>query len=91
MTGKYAYHMGMQHSVIYPASPECLSKDVVTMPEALKKAGYATHMVGKWHLGYCNISCTPNHRGFDTFFGFYNGYVDHYTHMIGEYSQKKLL
>ena len=84
MTGKYAYHMGMQHSVIYPASPECLSKDVVTMPEALKKAGYATHMVGKWHLGYCNISCTPNHRGFDTFFGFYNGYVDHYTHMIGK-------
>ena len=47
MTGNYAYHMGMQHSVIYPASPECLSQDVVTMPEALKELGYATHMVGK--------------------------------------------
>ena len=39
------------------------------LPKMLKKAGYATGMVGKWHLGG-NPEFHPMARGFDEFFGF---------------------
>ncbi len=39
-------------------------------------------MVGKWHLGYNKWAYTPTYRGFDTFYGFYNGAEDHYSHKI---------
>ena len=47
-------------------------------PEFLKNLGYRTHLVGKWHLGYRTINHLPNQRGFDSFFGYYNGYVDYF-------------
>jgi arylsulfatase A-like enzyme len=43
-----------------------------TMADALKKAGYRTGLVGKWHLGY-EPYFHPNQRGFDDFFGFIGG------------------
>lgn len=39
-------------------------------------------MIGKWHLGYHKWEYTPTYRGFDTFYGFYNGWGDHYSHEI---------
>src|SRR5262249_51864316 len=44
----------------------------VTLPARLKAAGYATGMVGKWHLG-TQPGFTPLDRGFDEFFGFLGG------------------
>jgi arylsulfatase A-like enzyme len=42
------------------------------MADQLKAAGYATALVGKWHLGYADKQ-DPNSRGFDEFFGFLGG------------------
>ena len=45
-----------------------LSIDEITLPEVLKKVGYATGMLGKWHLGD-HYPFLPNNFGFDFFFG----------------------
>ncbi len=45
----------------------------------------------RWHLGFCNEACTPPQRGFDTFFGFYQGYIDHYNHLTGMQQIHRLL
>ena len=37
----------------------------------MKTFGYSTHMLGKWHLGFCNKKYTPEGRGFDSFEGRY--------------------
>ena len=42
-------------------------------------------MIGKWHLGFYNWDSTPTYRGFDTFYGFYSGAEDHYTHVQDHY------
>ena len=45
-----------------------------TLPEALRKAGYATLMAGKWHLaGKAGKTVYPNDRGFDRFYGILGG------------------
>lgn len=54
--------------VIHPNSPYGLDPAHVTLPETLKQAGYATGMVGKWHLGDQD-KFNPIHHGFDSFFG----------------------
>jgi arylsulfatase A-like enzyme len=48
MTGYYPYHIGMQHGIVNRYQPKFMPKDKETLPEALKKVGYATHMVGKY-------------------------------------------
>lgn len=40
-----------------------------TIAEAIKAAGYRTHMIGKWHLGHAKPEYLPVHHGFDTWFG----------------------
>jgi len=78
MSGLYAHKIAMSHNVYTDAHPECLKTDVELLPAKLKTNGYATHMVGKWHLGFCGEMCLPTGRGFDTFYGFYHGADSHY-------------
>lgn len=80
MTGRYPIHTGLQHFVIEPPEPYGMPLKLKTLAQALKEAGYATHMVGKWHLGFFEWAYTPTYRGFDSHYGFYTGCGDHYTH-----------
>ncbi|KAK7103388.1 hypothetical protein V1264_018294 [Littorina saxatilis] len=81
MSGRYPYHIGFQHETVSANHVFHLPNDQLIMPEALKKLGYATHMVGKWHLGFCNWRYTPTYRGFQSFYGYYNAAEDYYTHI----------
>jgi len=43
----------------------------------LKDLGYSTHLVGKWHLGANKNQHTPVKRGFDSHFGYWNGFISY--------------
>lgn len=49
------------------------------MAEVFKKAGYATALIGKWHLGY-TPETSPKAQGFDHSFGHIGGCIDNYSH-----------
>jgi arylsulfatase A-like enzyme len=46
----------------------------ITLAELLKKEGYRTAAIGKWHLGY-NEAAEPHRRGFDYHYGFYEAFT----------------
>ena len=50
-----------------------------TLPSLLKKAGYATTLVGKWHLGFLP-DFSPLKSGYDRFFGIFGGSADYFDH-----------
>lgn len=84
LTGKYPIHTGMQTSQIFHTEPRCLPTSSETIADLLSEAGYATHMVGKWHLGMYKKECWPINRGFDSFFGHLLGSGDHFSHTSTE-------
>ena len=53
--------------------------DEVTLPQKLSNAGYSTVGVGKWHLGMYNNASLPTRRGFDHWYGFWQGGETHST------------
>ena len=50
-----------------------------SFPQLLANNGYATALVGKWHLGY-RPEFSPGAHGFGYFFGIKSGYTDYYQH-----------
>ena len=76
----YPYHIGRQKGTIKPLQPTGLTLKKELMSDHLKSLGYKTHVVGKWHLGFCRLEFTPTWRGFDSFRGFYTGAEHHYSH-----------
>jgi arylsulfatase A-like enzyme len=50
-----------------------------TLPSLLKKAGYATTLIGKWHLGFLP-DYSPLKSGYDRFFGIFAGSADYFNH-----------
>jgi len=69
LTGQTPARIGIL-DYLRPNSANALSTDQVTLPEMLRQAGYATGMIGKWHLtGYAyhgaETEVTPRDHGFD--------------------------
>lgn len=67
MTGCYAQRVGIDNVIGYE-SRKGLNSDEITIPELLKTAGYATGLIGKWHIGEWP-QFNPTLHGFDYFFG----------------------
>ena len=80
MTGRHPIRLGLQCGVIRPWATHGLPLDEQTLPEGLKSRGYATAIVGKWHLGHHQPAYLPTRRGFDRQYGHYNGAIDYFTH-----------
>ena len=57
-----------------------LTPETPSVAGLLKKAGYETYLVGKWHLGYLP-EFSPMANGFDYFFGFHSGATDYFSHV----------
>ena len=60
MTGRHAWRSWCKYSALSTNAPLLIEEDRVTIASFLKSAGYATSIVGKWHLGY------GHERGFET-------------------------
>jgi arylsulfatase A-like enzyme len=81
LTGRYPMRHGLQVGVVRPWAQYGLPLEERTLAQALKAAGYATAIVGKWHLGHFRPEYLPTRRGFDHQYGHYNGAIDYFTHM----------
>lgn len=80
LTGRYPDRVGVPG--VIRTKPEdswgYLAPGIPTLGDELKKAGYHTAVIGKWHLGLESPN-TPNERGFDLFRGFLGDMMDSYT------------
>ncbi len=86
MTGCYAQRVSLFEnvrggSVLQPGEPIGLNPGEVTIAEVLKPAGYATMLIGKWHLGD-QPQFLPTRQGFDRYFGI--PYSDDMTEREGQ-------
>ncbi len=71
MTGRLPIRSGMcsdKRRVLFPNSGGGIPESEVTLAEGLKKQGYATACIGKWHLGHLP-QFLPTSNGFDSYFG----------------------
>ena len=78
ITGRYQQRVAIEN-VLTPADKRGLPVSGRSLPQLLKNNGYATALIGKWHLGY-QPEFGPNAHGFDDFFGFLSGGVNYYQH-----------
>lgn len=79
MTGRWQQRFGnVINPPFAPADDNVgLAVGEITVADYLKKAGYTTGLIGKWHLG-CSVPMHPMSRGFDSFFGFLGGGRDYF-------------
>ncbi|KAK9872814.1 hypothetical protein WA026_019598 [Henosepilachna vigintioctopunctata] len=80
LTGQYPIRLGLQGEPISAGEDRHLPPDVQTLPQLLKELGYTTHLVGKWHLGTARREDIPKGRGFDTHYGYWNGYIGYFDY-----------
>ena len=85
ITGRYQYRLpvGLEEPISQAGGRNVgLPPEHPTLPSLLKKAGYGTTLIGKWHLGRLP-DYGPLKSGYDHFWGFRGGGVDYFTHKSG--------
>jgi arylsulfatase A-like enzyme len=82
LTGRYQQRLGIERALPTDWHDRGIgsdeNKEEITIAEYLSKAGYATGIFGKWHLGK-HPSASPVHHGFDEFRGLMCGCGDYFT------------
>jgi arylsulfatase A-like enzyme len=81
ITGRYQYRLRIGLEEPLPAGSDDigLPPEHPTLPSLLKKAGYGTTLIGKWHLGTLP-KFGPLKSGYDHFYGFHGGSIDYFSH-----------
>ncbi|MES2262409.1 MAG: sulfatase-like hydrolase/transferase [Pseudomonadota bacterium] len=84
ITGRYQYRLrgGLEEPIAGPSKTIGLPPEHPTLPSLLKKVGYNTALIGKWHLGALP-NFGPLKSGYDSFYGNYGGAIDYFTHKPG--------
>ncbi len=77
LTGRYPHRTGSIDTLEWRGL-ERLALGETTLADVLKAAGYATGLIGKWHLGAYDMRYHPNARGFDEAVCFRGGMHDYY-------------
>ena len=73
LTGVYQQRFGYYLNIPHVKKPEVgIPYNQATFGDLMKKAGYRTAAIGKWHVGY-TPGHHPNQQGFDSFWGFIGG------------------
>ena len=83
LTGRYQQRAGLEEVILVGFDQNRhwgLQEGETTLPELLRRSGYSTGIVGKWHLGY-REQYNPLLRGFDFFRGFVGGNIDYRAHI----------
>ena len=90
LSGRLPIHVNDASNVSYsaynPKDPvsgfDGIPRNMTVISAKMKEAGYATHQVGKWHVGFATPDHTPRGRGFDTSFGYFNAANDYFNETI---------
>ena len=80
LTGRYQERFGWYE---FKEALAGIPKDELMMQEYMKSMGYATALIGKWHLGY-KPELGPLTRQFDRFYGFMGGQHDYFDPRLGD-------
>jgi arylsulfatase A-like enzyme len=83
ITGRYQYRLRLGLEEPLGANSGIgLPPEQPTLPSLLRKSGYGTTLIGKWHLGSLP-NFGPLQSGYDHFYGFRGGALDYYSHTPG--------
>ena len=80
LTGRHPARTGIRDVLSGHRSEVGFTGEMPTLASVLSDAGYATGLVGKWHLGVAPGS-RPTDNGFDEWFGILSGMVDYFSHI----------
>lgn len=82
MTGQYQYRLpvGLEEPIVADSPTQAgMPPEHPTLPSLLRDGGYATALVGKWHLG-APPKYSPLRSGYQTFYGMVHGAADYFKH-----------
>jgi len=82
ITGRYQQRYAIENALGGEGTAVGLTATGRSFPQLLKNNGYATALVGKWHLGG-KPEFSPNTHGFEYFYGFIGSHDDYYHHNRG--------
>ena len=85
ITGRYQQRVMLERpmSTVGPTAGGVLPVTGRSLPRLMADAGYATALIGKWHLGF-RPEAGPRAHGFGYFWGYLSGYLDWWTHVRGD-------